>query len=54
MSKKSEMIGFKTTPEIKKALEEMAEAEDRTVSYIVNRILKDYLERWRKNGKAEK
>lgn len=44
MSKKSEMIGFKTTPEIRKALEEIAETEDRSISYIINRILQQYLE----------
>ena len=43
MAKKSEMIGFKTTPEIKQALEKIAESEDRTVSYIINRILEEYL-----------
>lgn len=43
MAKKSEMIGFKTTPEIKAALEEIAEREDRTISYIINRILEEYL-----------
>lgn len=43
MAKKSEMIGFKTTPEIKQALEKIAEAEDRTVSYIINRILEQHL-----------
>lgn len=45
MSKKSEMIGFKTTPEIRKALEEIAETEDRSISYIINRILQQYLEK---------
>ena len=54
MSKKSEMIGFKTTPEIKKALEEIAESEDRTVSYIVNKILKKYLEGRKEDGKTER
>ena len=43
MAKKSEMIGFKTTPEIKAALEEIAEREDRTLSYIINRILEQNL-----------
>lgn len=43
MAKKSEMIGFKTTPEIKAALEKIAESEDRTISYIINRILEEYL-----------
>lgn len=43
MKKKSEMIGFKTTPDVKAALEEIAEKEDRSVSYIINRILTEYL-----------
>lgn len=43
MAKKTEMIGFKTTPEIKTALEEIAEREDRTISYIINRILEHHL-----------
>lgn len=45
MAKKSEMIGFKTTPEIRKALEQIAESEDRSISYIINRILLEYLEK---------
>lgn len=45
MTKKSEMIGFKTTPEIRKALEKIAESEDRSISYIINRILQNYLEK---------
>lgn len=44
MAKKSEMIGFKTTPEIRKALEEIAEKEDRSISYIINKILIEKLE----------
>lgn len=36
---KKVMIGFKTDPEIKEKLEAMAYAEDRSVSYIVNRII---------------
>lgn len=38
-STKKVMIGFKTDPEIKEKLEAMAYAEDRSVSYIVNRII---------------
>ena len=38
-SPKKVMIGFKTDPEIKEKLEAMAYAEDRSVSYIVNRII---------------
>ncbi len=45
MAKKSEMIGFKTTPEIRKELEKIAEREDRSISYIINRILSEYLEK---------
>lgn len=43
MTKKSEMIGFKTTPEIKQELEKIAEKEDRTISYIINKILHEHL-----------
>lgn len=49
MKKKSEMIGFKTTPEVKAALEEIALKEDRTISYIINRILSEYLFQGDKN-----
>lgn len=45
MAKKSEMIGFKTTPEIRKALEKIAEDEDRSISYIINRYLQIQLEK---------
>ena len=43
MAKKSEMIGFKTTPEIKSALVSMAQKEDRSIGYIINRILIQHL-----------
>ena len=39
VGKKTEMVGFKTTPEIKEALLSIAKKEDRSVSYIINRIL---------------
>lgn len=42
MAKKTEMIGFKTTTEIKAALTAMAQKEDRSLSYIINRILQEY------------
>lgn len=42
--KKREMIGFKTTTEIKKGLEAIAEKEDRSLSYIINRIVSEHLE----------
>lgn len=44
MAKKTEMVGFKTTPEVKKALELLASKEDRTMSYIINRAVIAYLE----------
>ena len=44
MSKKTEMVGFKTTPEVKAALTAIAEREDRSISYIINRILLQHLE----------
>lgn len=37
--KKSEYITFRTTIEIKEHLEKIATEEDRTISYVVNRIL---------------
>ena len=43
MKKKSEMIGFKTTPEVKAALQEIADREDRSISYIINKILMEHL-----------
>lgn len=43
--KKPEMIGFKTTTEIKAKLEQIAKEEDRSVSYVVNRILTEYFEK---------
>lgn len=43
MEKKSKMVGFMTTPEIKAALLEIARKEDRSISYIINRILQEYL-----------
>lgn len=39
MAKKTEMVGFKTTPQVKEALLQIAKKEDRSISYIINRIL---------------
>lgn len=39
MSTRKVMIGFKTDVEIKERLEEIANREDRSVSYIVNRLI---------------
>ena len=38
-NQKKVMIGFKTDPEVKERLESIAYEEDRSVSYVVNRIL---------------
>lgn len=43
MSKKTEMIGFKTTPEIKNQLEKIANEQDRSLSYIINKILENWI-----------
>lgn len=43
MSKKSEYITFRTDENTKHILEDMAKNEDRTLSYIINRILNEYL-----------
>lgn len=50
MSKKSEYITFRTDENTKRTLEEMAKTEDRTLSYIINRILNEYLT---KEGREE-
>ena len=42
MAKKTEMVGFKTTPEMKEALLAVARKEDRSVSYIINKILTEH------------
>lgn len=39
MSTRKVMIGFKTDVEIKERLEEIANREDRSISYIVNRLI---------------
>lgn len=50
MSKKSEYITFRTDENTKRLLEIMAKNEDRTLSYIINRILNEYLA---KEGREE-
>ena len=44
MEKKSQMVGFMTTPGVKAALADIAEREDRSISYIINRILQQHLD----------
>lgn len=53
MNKKTVTVGFKTTPEIKEALDYIATKEDRTISYIVNRIIKEHLESINASNKIE-
>ena len=43
--KLTQQVGFRTTEDIKKKLEERAAYEDRSVSYIVNKALKDYFDK---------
>lgn len=43
--KLTEQIGFRTTKEMKKLLEDRAAYEDRSISYIINKSLKDYFEK---------
>ena len=43
MEKKSQMVGFMTTPEVKDALVGIAKEEDRSLSYIIDRILREHL-----------
>lgn len=43
MAKNNEIVTFATTAEIKKALQLIAEQEERTLSQTVHRIIKDYL-----------
>lgn len=38
-------ITFRTDEEIKNYLEELAKREDRTLSYIVNKILEEYIKK---------
>lgn len=42
--KKTAYITFRTDEVTKKVLEEMAASEDRTLSYILNRILTEYIQ----------
>ena len=43
MSKKSEYITFRTDAKTKAYLEERANAEERTLSWIINKILTEYI-----------
>lgn len=43
--KLTQQVGFRTTEDIKKKLEERAAYEDRSISYIVNKAVKDYFDK---------
>lgn len=43
--KKSEQIGIRLTPTTKAKLEEICEAEDRTYSYIISRLISEATDR---------
>ena len=40
---KTEFLSVRVAPETKKSLEKIAEKQDRTLSWLVAKILKDYL-----------
>lgn len=44
MDKKTEFIGFKTTKEIRQQLEKLAKDQDRSISYVINSLIKSQLE----------
>lgn len=48
--KKTEVVTFRTTPEIKKYLEDAAEKEERTPAWIAEKIIKEFI----KTKKTEK
>jgi len=53
-SKKLEPISIRLEPDVKAALLELAEADDRTLSAFINRILRQYVDsvRGKKQPKA--
>ena len=53
MAKKTELIGFNTSKEVKNRIEQLAEQDDRTISYIINKILEEYLRLNIDNQKGE-
>lgn len=47
--KKNEFVTFRTDQETKRKLEEIAKREDRTLSYIINQIIKIYVQEVKTN-----
>lgn len=42
--KRTELVGVRVAPETKEELEEAAAEDDRTVSYLVNKIITEFLD----------
>jgi len=49
-SKKLDPISIRLEPDVKAALQQIATAEDRSLSYLINRVLRQYVE----SAKAKK
>jgi hypothetical protein len=43
MAPKEPPVGVRFTAEVKAALEKLAKTDDRTISYVINKIVTDYL-----------
>ena len=43
--KKTEQIGVRITPEVKERIEKTAEREERSISFIVNKLIEKYLDK---------
>lgn len=50
--KKTSVVTFRTTPEVKKFLEEEAEKQERTPAWIVNKIITEYINERQKTDKT--
>ncbi|MGB8902021.1 MAG: ribbon-helix-helix protein, CopG family [Methylocella sp.] len=37
------LVGVRLPPEVKAALEKLAKADDRSISYVINKVLAEYL-----------
>jgi predicted transcriptional regulator len=49
---KTQFLSVRVTPEIRQALEKIAASEDRTLSWLVGKIVREYLESRRKKERA--
>jgi len=46
-------MSIRLEPDVKAALQELADADDRSLSSLINRVLRQYVESARKRGKAK-